>query len=89
MGIFVDRSGLGRATLIQVHVVDTGTTPTPTPIAFTHTVPDSMTIGQTYTVSFNGGYNVGQSGVTYTIAEGAGYVSTSRYLSKTSGILPG
>ena len=89
MGIFVDKSGLGRATLIQVHVVDTTPTPTPTPIPFTHTVPSSMTTGQTYTVSFNGGYNVGQSGVTYTIAEGAGYATTSRHLSKTSGILPG
>lgn len=95
MGIFVDRSGLGRATLIQVHVVDTGTTPTPTPIPFTHTVPSSMTIGQTYTVSFNGGYNVDQSGVTYTLttpydtSTNIGVAGTAIDASKVTGILPG
>lgn len=69
MGISTDNLGMGLSAILkgvyQVRAIGSGTTPLPS--VFTHTVPSSMTIGQSYQISFSGVTST-QGSVTYTLA---------------------
>lgn len=89
MGISTDNLGMGLSAILkgvyQVRAIGSGTTPPPS--VFTHTVPASMTIGQSYQISFSGVTST-QGPVTYTISTPVALGSMGVF-SKSGNILAG
>jgi hypothetical protein len=85
MGINTDNLGMGLSAILkgvyQVRAIGSGTTPS----VFTHTVPASMTIGQSYQVAFSG-VTSAKGAVTYTLSSPANLGSMLGF-SKSTGIL--